>query len=35
MKTNKEVYKIWAPENSIWSGWVRPVPFIGDRKSVV
>ena len=34
MKTNKEVYKIWAPENSIWSGWVRPVPFIGINENL-
>ena len=25
----KEIYKIWAPENDKWSGWVRPVPFVG------
>lgn len=24
----KEIYKIWAPENSIWMPWVRPVPFV-------
>lgn len=26
--TNKEVYEVWARENSFWSGWVRPVQFI-------
>ncbi len=26
--TNKEIYRIWAPLDSIWSPWVRPVPFI-------
>lgn len=26
--TNKEIYKIWAPDNNKWSAWVRPVPFI-------
>ena len=25
---SKEVYKIWAPYNGIWSPWVRPVPFV-------
>lgn len=24
----REIYKIWAPKNSIWSPWVRPVPFV-------
>jgi hypothetical protein len=23
-----DVYKIWAPHKSIWSPWVRPVPFL-------
>ena len=23
----KEIYKIYAPEQSKWSRWVRPVPF--------
>lgn len=27
----KEVYKVWA-RSSIWSGWVRPVPFIDIDK---
>ena len=27
----KEVYKVWA-RPSIWSGWVRPVPFIDIDK---
>lgn len=26
--TGKEIYKIWAPENTKWTNWVRPVPFI-------
>ncbi len=26
--TNKEIYRIWAPTDSIYSPWVRPVPFI-------
>lgn len=26
--TNKEIYKIWAPEKKRWVDWVRPVPFI-------
>lgn len=31
--TGKEIYRIWAPTNSKWSGWVRPVPFIAiDKK---
>lgn len=25
----KEIYKIWAPNNTKWTDWVRPVPFIG------
>jgi hypothetical protein len=24
----REAYKAWAPANSIWSKWVRPVPFV-------
>lgn len=24
----KEIYKIWAPENTKWTNWVRPVPFV-------
>ena len=24
-----DIYKIWAPTSSIWSSWVRPVPFVG------
>lgn len=30
--TNKEVYKIWAPEGKKWIDWVRPVPFINIGK---
>ena len=26
--TRKEIYKIWAPEGTKWTNWVRPVPFI-------
>ena len=28
MINNKEIYKLWAPKESIWSPWVRPVPFV-------
>lgn len=28
---NKEIYKIWAPNDSKWSPWVRPVPFIKSK----
>lgn len=28
MISNKEIYKIWAPKESKWSPWVRPVPFV-------
>ena len=35
----KEIYKIYAPEQSKWSRWVRPVPFAAidayNRKMVV
>ena len=24
----KEIYRIWAPENTKWTNWVRPVPFV-------
>ena len=24
----KEIYKIWAPENTKWTNWVRPVPCV-------
>jgi hypothetical protein len=26
--TNKEIYKVWAPEGAEWTEWVRPVPFV-------
>lgn len=26
--TNKDIFKIWAPQNAKWTDWVRPVPFI-------
>jgi len=31
--TGKEIFKIWAPSNSKWTNWVRPVPFtaINDK----
>lgn len=29
MIMRKEIYKIWAPFDSKWTNWVRPVPFIG------
>lgn len=32
--TNKEIYKIWAPEGIKWTAWVRPVPFIEINKSL-
>lgn len=32
--TGKEVYKIWAPEGTKWTNWVRPVPFIGIDDSL-
>jgi hypothetical protein len=25
--TKNDIFKIWAPADSIWSPWVRPVPF--------
>ena len=35
--TGKEIYKIFAPQNTKWTEWVRPVPFVGidtyNRKS--
>lgn len=27
-KTEKMLYKIWAPEQCLWRAWVRPVPFM-------
>lgn len=30
--TNKEIYKVWAPNDVKWKGWVRPVPFIDINK---
>jgi len=24
----KDAYKIWAADNSVWTRWVRPVPFV-------
>ena len=26
--TGKEIYKIYAPAGTKWTGWVRPVPFV-------
>lgn len=28
---NKEIYKIWAPNDVKWTDWVRPVPFIKPK----
>ena len=28
---DKEIYKIWAPIDAIWSPWVRPVAFITPK----
>ena len=25
---NKDIYRIWAPNDAKWTNWVRPVPFI-------
>ena len=27
--TGRDIFKIWAPTNSKWTNWVRPVPFVG------
>ena len=32
--TNKECYKIWAPNGKRWTDWVRPVPFINAQADV-
>ena len=32
--TGKEVFKIWAPTESKWTQWVRPVPFIQIDKDL-
>lgn len=32
--TNKDIFKIWAPQNIKWSAWVRPVPFISINSSL-
>ena len=36
--TGKEIYKIYAPAGTKWTGWVRPVPFVAidtyNRKPV-
>jgi len=29
---DKNIYKLWAPKNTKWVDWVRPVPFIGISK---
>ncbi|HOQ37863.1 MAG TPA: hypothetical protein PK033_12170 [Acetivibrio sp.] len=28
MKSNMEVYKIWAPDDALWSQWAKPVLFM-------
>lgn len=28
MRDNIEIYKIWAPENSVWAQWAKPVLFM-------
>lgn len=32
--TGKEVFNIWAPKESKWTQWVRPVPFIQIDKNL-
>ena len=32
---NKEIYKIWAPKNTKWVDWIRPVPFIGIGRDYI
>lgn len=34
MKENLEVYKIWAPEDSIWTVWTKPVLFASMKVCV-
>ena len=26
--TGRDIFKIWAPTDSKWTNWVRPVPFV-------
>lgn len=28
MKVGEEIYRVWAPADSIWSSWVMPAPFV-------
>ena len=30
--TGKEIFKVWAPTGKKWTGWVRPVPFVGMKE---
>ena len=30
----KDIYKIWAKENSKWANWIRPVPFVGINENM-
>lgn len=30
----KEIFKIWSPSKSLWSAWVRPVPFISINENL-
>lgn len=30
----KEAFKIWAPTDGKWSPWVRPVPFVENKKAI-
>ena len=32
--TNKEIYKIWAPNGAKWVDWVRPVPFVPIKNDI-
>ena len=31
--TGREIFKIWAPRESKWTDWVRPVPFVAISDS--
>ena len=27
-ETGKNAFRIWTPSDSVWSGWVKPIPFV-------
>jgi len=35
VKSNLEIFKIWAPDNALWSQWAKPVLFMNKPESSI